>query len=192
MKRVLIYSSFVVLAGVLVGCNEIKTVTQKLGDLKAAKTPTATSEAVVATFDPGQISQLQESNYDAFIARKEGLVIVDFYADWCGPCKLLAPVLEEATKVHSGIVSIGKVNTDLAGNLAAKHGVKGIPDVRIYKNGIEVDRFVGFPGAEAVLQKIATHARGITPIAPVPKAAGTTGEVKPFSKDWMPAGMERR
>jgi len=182
----------IVLIGALSGCDQVKTMTQKLGDLKSGKATHAAEDAASAVYGSEQISQIQESNFDSFVARKNALVIVDFYADWCGPCRMLSPVLEEATKAHPGVVFLGKANTDLTGDLGAKHGVSGIPDVRIYKNGKEVDRFVGFPGAEVVKQKIAKLSEGITPSAPQAKAAESKGEVKPFSKDWMPPGIERR
>lgn len=186
------YSILILVIGALAGCDQIKTVTQKLGDLKSAKVTVAPANAVAAVYGAEQITQIQESGFESFVARNNALVVVDFYADWCGPCKMLGPVLEDATRAHPGVVFLGKVNVDLAGDLGAKHGVSSIPDVRIYKNGKEVDRFVGFPGAEAVKQKIAALSQGITPSAPQAKASEPKGELKPFSKDWMPPGMERR
>jgi len=182
----------IVLIGASAGCDQAKVMTEKLGALKSAKATLAAENAEPAVYGSAQISQIQESNFDSFVARKNALVIVDFYADWCGPCRMLGPVLEEATKAHPGVVFLGKANTDLTGDLGAKHGVSGIPDVRIYKNGKEVDRFVGFPGAEVVKQKIAKLSEGITPSAPQAKAVEPKGELKPFSKDWMPPGIERR
>ena len=192
MHNLFHHGFLIAVIGTLTGCDQVKNITQKLGDFKSAKETPATENATTAVYGSEQISQIQESNFDSFVARKNALVIVDFYADWCGPCKMLEPVLEEATKAHPGVVFLGKVNVDQSADLGAKNGVSGIPDVRIYKNGREVDRFVGFPGAEAVKQKIATLSQGITPSAPQAKVSEPKGELKPFSKDWMPPGMERR
>ena len=81
-----------------------------------------------------------------------------------------------------------------APDLAAAQGVSGIPDVRIFKNGREVDRFVGFPGEKQVLEKIAELSRGITPTAATTPAAKAPAEpvIQPFKKDWMPPGMKRQ
>ena len=72
---------------------------------------------------------------------KEGLCIVDFYADWCGPCKKLTPVLEE--KLKSFNVTLVKVNVDDFSDLAENYKVSGIPHVILFKNGQKVDEFVG-------------------------------------------------
>jgi thioredoxin-like negative regulator of GroEL len=89
---------------------------------------------------------------------------------------------------------IGKVNVDQASDLAAAQGVRGIPDVRIYKDGREVDRFVGFPGEQEVLGKIAELSAGITPVAAAAPEVKTPKEpvIQPFDKDWMPPGMKRQ
>jgi thioredoxin len=170
-------------------CDRIRTLAKE-----QMKTETATAGAVShSSF--GQITQVDSSNYEAFISQKNRIVIVDFYADWCGPCKSLGPVLEKAVAAHPGVVYLGKVNTDQAGKLASEQGVNGIPDVRIFKEGREVDRFVGFPGEPKVLAKIAALSDGLTPaVAEVKSAKGASAEpeVQPMKKDWLPKGMQRR
>ena len=172
----------------LAGCGKIKAVVEKL---KKTEKPAA----VEGSYSQDQISNIGKADFAGFIARKDALVIVDFHAEWCGPCKVLGPVLVKAAEAHPGVVYVGKVDVDQAPDLAAEQKVSGIPDVRIFKNGQEIDRFVGFPGEKEVLAKIARHSAGISPaaVAVTPAApANADPEVKPFTKGWLPPGMSRK
>jgi putative thioredoxin len=71
-------------------------------------------------------------------------VLVDFYADWCGPCKMLGPVLDQVVRTASGPLKLVKINTDQNQDLAMQAGVSGIPDVRLFVNGAQVGGFTGF------------------------------------------------
>jgi thioredoxin len=175
----------------LMGCDKLTNIVANLKKTQAAK---AESPPVIASFSREQISTVTSAGHAAFISRSHALVVVDFYADWCGPCKMLSPVLEKAAESHPGVVFIGKVNVDQAPDLAAAQGVRGIPDVRIYQNGREVERFVGFPGERQVLENIAKLAKGITPSAAVAPGVKTPSEpvIQPLEKDWMPPGMKRQ
>jgi thioredoxin 1 len=84
-------------------------------------------------------------------------VLVDFWAPWCGPCKMLGPVLEEAEKEIGGKAVIAKVNVDEESDLAAKFGVSNIPTMIIFKKGEPVDRSVGFINKEKVLALLKSH-----------------------------------
>jgi len=176
-----------VLAAVhLGGCERIRSLT------KILKPGTRGIPAAVASSD--QVTAIDASSYDAFTAQKNKLIVVDFYADWCGPCRMLAPMLETAATAHPGVVFVGRLNVDQAKEFAAGKQVQGIPDVRIFKDGREVDRFVGCPSEAEVLAKIAALATGITPVAAAPdQPVKTPAEtVKPMPKNWMPPGMEKR
>ena len=84
---------------------------------------------------------------DKALAQK-GLLMVDFWADWCGPCKMLAPLVENLNKEYEGRVTVGKVNVDDEQELAIRYGVMSIPTVIFFKDGQEIDRKVGvMPGA---------------------------------------------
>jgi thioredoxin 1 len=72
-----------------------------------------------------------------------GDTLVDFWADWCGPCRMLAPVIEELAGEYEGRVKVGKVDTDACGELAESFGVTSIPTVILFRDGAEVRRFVG-------------------------------------------------
>lgn len=192
----------VVIPGI-VGCDKAKQAMTKLIKPTTSASPgseeSASPEtpAVKASYSRDQVSDISPTSYPSFVARTNALVLVDFHADWCGPCRTLGPVLAQAAEENPGVVYIGKMDVDQAGDFPGKLGVQGIPDVRIFKNGKEVDRFVGFPGKEAVLEKIAKHAKGIqpasTPVTPSVAAgrAQPGAEAKPFSKGWLPPGMSR-
>jgi thioredoxin len=174
-----------------IGCDKITTAVAGLKKTDAAETE---KPQVAASFSQEQVSMITSAGHAAFISRPDALVVVDFYADWCGPCRMLGPVLEKAAASHPGVVFIGKVDVDQAPDLAAAQGVRGIPDVRIYKNGREIDRFVGFPGEPQVLEKIARLSAGIAPAVAAAPGVRTPKEpvIQPFGKDWMPPGMKRQ
>jgi putative thioredoxin len=77
-------------------------------------------------------------------------VVVDFWADWCAPCKTLAPVLEQAVEKHNGELVLAKVDTEANPELAMRYGVRGIPNVKAFRNGRVVDEFVGAVSQQAV------------------------------------------
>jgi putative thioredoxin len=84
-------------------------------------------------------------------------VLVDFYATWCGPCKMLAPVLDAAVKSADGPLKLVKVDTDAQPPLAIEHGVSGIPDVRLFVDGKQVSAFTGFRPLPQVQQFLRQH-----------------------------------
>lgn len=90
--------------------------------------------------------KLDKENFDEVI--KKGRVLVDFYADWCGPCRMLAPVLEEIS--NENIIKIVKVNVDNHEDIARRYGVMSIPTLVLFENGNEQKRNTGFIPREAV------------------------------------------
>ncbi len=90
-------------------------------------------------------------------ASHECLVLADFWAAWCGPCKMLSPVLDAVAAKHGGAVLVAKVNSDEETDLAAQLGVRSLPTVLLFVNGAIVDRFVGAQSAAAIEQFIAPH-----------------------------------
>jgi len=81
------------------------------------------------------ISHVTDATFDADVLKSDTPVLVDFWAEWCGPCKMIAPVLEEVAKSHAGKVKIAKVDVDDNREIAAKYGIRGIPTLMIFKNG---------------------------------------------------------
>ena len=94
--------------------------------------------------------QVSENNFVNEVVEYNGKVLVDFYADWCGPCKMLAPVLEEIEKERTDI-KIVKVNVDECPSIAAKYGVMSIPTLLVFENGTVKNQSVGFRPKNAVL-----------------------------------------
>jgi thioredoxin 1 len=81
-------------------------------------------------------------------------VLVDFFAEWCGPCKMAAPVIEELADEYAGKAVVAKVDVDAENELAAKHAVMSIPTVIVFVNGEEVERKIGFAGKEGYISMI--------------------------------------
>ena len=85
--------------------------------------------------------------------KRDGVVLVDFYADWCGPCKMVSPILEEISEERNDFKII-KVNVDKASELATKYGVMSIPTMIVFKNGVEVDKNIGFLPKDDIIKLI--------------------------------------
>lgn len=96
-------------------------------------------------------------NRDVIEASHRQPVLVDFYATWCNPCKMLAPVLDEVVKSAAGPLKLVKVDTDANQDLAVTAGVSGIPDVRLFIGGKQVGAFTGFRPKPAVEQFVREH-----------------------------------
>ncbi len=87
--------------------------------------------------------QLNDQNFDDALARAEGVLMVDFWAEWCGPCRAIAPVLDDLTRESAGRVTLAKVNVDENPSLAARYGIRSIPTILLVKGGTVVDQVVG-------------------------------------------------
>ena len=95
-----------------------------------------------------------EANFNEEVLGSDIPVLVDFYADWCGPCKMMMPVVEKMAEVYDGKIKVGKVNSDEENSLAAKYGIMSIPSFLIFKNGEVVDSATGAMPADALAKKL--------------------------------------
>lgn len=98
--------------------------------------------------DKGLIKHLTDDNFKNEIAK--GVTLVDFHADWCGPCRMLSPVLDQMAVEMKGKATVGKVDIDAEQKTAAEFQISSVPTLILFKNGKEVNRLVGLRNAEAV------------------------------------------
>ena len=89
------------------------------------------------------VNKFNVSNFEAEVLQSDIPVFVDFYADWCGPCKMMSPVIDKLSEEYAGKIKVGKVNVDENSDLAMKYGIMSIPNMVFFKNGEVVDRVVG-------------------------------------------------
>ncbi len=95
--------------------------------------------------------KLSTENFEKEVLKSEKPVLVDFYADWCGPCNAMAPVIEELAKELEGKVKVGKINVDENPDIAVEYNVMSIPTLIVFKNGKEEKRLVGLRNKEELI-----------------------------------------
>jgi len=100
----------------------------------------------------GKYTELTGANFEDTL--KEGVSLVDFWAPWCGPCRMIAPVIEELAEDYEGKAKICKVNTDEEQDIAVKFGIRSIPTIMFFKNGEMVDQIVGAQSKQALAEKL--------------------------------------
>ncbi len=97
--------------------------------------------------------KFESNNFEQEVLKSEKPVLVDFYADWCGPCQMMGPVIEEISEELDGKAKVGKINVDENPDVAVEYNVMSIPTLIIFKNGKEVKRYVGVTSKEELLKE---------------------------------------
>jgi thioredoxin 1 len=103
------------------------------------------------------ILTLKDSNFDTEVLKSEVPVLVDFWAEWCGPCKMMAPTVDAIAGEYAGKLKVGKVDVDENGGTAMRYNIRGIPTLLLFKGGQVVEQRVGAVGKSEVLKMVESH-----------------------------------
>ncbi len=98
--------------------------------------------------------EITDSNFDEVVTKSDKPVLVDFWAEWCGPCRMVGPVVEELAKEYAGRAVIGKVNVDENPDISVKFGIRNIPALLYFKNGEIVDKQIGAVPKSVLAEKL--------------------------------------
>lgn len=100
------------------------------------------------------VFEVTTSTWDDEVIKAQGLVMIDFWAAWCGPCRMISPTVEELSKEYSGKIKVLKLNTDESSDIASRYQVMGIPTIMFFKDGIKLDQIVGVVPKQLLKSKI--------------------------------------
>ncbi len=102
----------------------------------------------------GSVVEFSQANFDQEVLKAQTPVLVDLWAAWCGPCRMIGPVVEELSDQYAGKVKMGKLNVDDHPQVAAQYGIMNIPTLLLFKDGKEVDRIVGVVPKEELARRV--------------------------------------
>lgn len=103
------------------------------------------------------VLEINNDNFDREVISHNGIIVVDFFANWCGPCRKLGPILEEVEQELASKVKFAKINTDDNLEMAKKYQVSGLPTLMVFKNGEAVERLVGLMPKSSIITNIEKH-----------------------------------
>ncbi|ABF42068.1 thioredoxin [Candidatus Koribacter versatilis Ellin345] len=100
------------------------------------------------------IVEVTDSNFDQLVLKSDKPVLIDFWAAWCGPCKALAPIVDEVAQSYNGKVTVGKMDVDKNAATPSRYGIRGIPTLLLFKGGQVQEQIVGYVARERIEQAI--------------------------------------
>jgi thioredoxin 1 len=101
--------------------------------------------------------EITDANFEELVLKSDKPVLVDFWAEWCGPCRMVGPVVEELAKEYDGKAVVGKVNVDNNADISTKYGIRNIPTLLVFKNGEVVEKQVGVAAKNVLAGKLDAH-----------------------------------
>lgn len=101
--------------------------------------------------------EFTDGNFQETVIDSDKLSVIDFWAEWCGPCRMITPIIEDVSKEYDGDVNVGKLNVDENGEVSMKYQVRSIPTILLIKNGEIVDKHVGTISKAKLVEKIEAH-----------------------------------
>ena len=104
-----------------------------------------------------ELKHVTDDTFDTEVIKSGLPVLVDFWAPWCGPCRMIAPVVEKLAERFDGKLKVVKMNTDESPDTPGKYNIHGIPSLLVFKGGNEVERLVGFMPEQALVDKLTPH-----------------------------------
>jgi thioredoxin 1 len=100
------------------------------------------------------VLELSDDNFGTMVEESSGVALVDFWAEWCAPCRAFAPVLDEIAAKYAGSAVVGKLNVDQGRNASEKYEIRAIPTIILFRDGKEVERFVGITKKETLTERL--------------------------------------
>jgi len=100
------------------------------------------------------VLEVTDANFDAEVLKSEQVVLVDFWAAWCGPCKMIAPAVDAVAESYAGKLKVAKVNVDQNGATPGRYGIRGIPALLFFKDGKVADQIVGYVTQNVIEEKV--------------------------------------
>jgi len=104
-----------------------------------------------------KVVQITDQDFDEQVIKGKGLILVDFWAEWCGPCRMIAPTLEELAGEYEGQATVAKLNVDENREAAARFGIRSIPTILFFKDGAQVEQIIGALSKSALKAKVQQH-----------------------------------